>query len=238
MQRLCMAFDIYFNDDIYETCDPSDDKFVGKYLAQLNKKQSKGKTFDNTIEEGFYFSASCKIDLDEEEEEEVIDPKLIVKWGKGLNPIDYETLESHYKYLKAANPRSDNSNQEIFIKNLCYSHMQLMKAVREDRVDDYNKLTETYRKSFTQAGLKAVADTNEIADFAIGVTAETIEQYTPTEYYKNKKLFADFDGLGEYFQRFVLRPLKKLQHGIIEADSEFFVGDEDAGIVEVEEDDD
>ena len=104
--------------------------------------------------------------------------------------------------------------------------MQQMKAVREGRVDDYNKLTETYRKSFTTAGLKTVREANIDEEFTIGVNAETIEKYTPAEYYKNKQLYKDHDDLGEYLDRFLLRPLRNLMHGTKDRDYEFFVKDE------------
>jgi len=54
-----------------------------------------------------------------------------------------------------------------------------------------------------------------------------ISKYTPEEYYKDKKLYKDFDGIGEYFKRFVLRPLKNLQLGTTDRDKEFFVSDEE-----------
>ena len=50
-----------------------------------------------------------------------------------------------------------------------------------------------------------------------------IEQYTPAEYFKDKKLFRDADGLGEYFQRFVTRPLRNLMSGEKVMDPEFRV---------------
>lgn len=104
--------------------------------------------------------------------------------------------------------------------------MQQMKAVREGEIDNYNKLTESYRKSFQQAGLKTVKETNINEDFLIGVNAETIEKYTPAEYYKNKKLFADNDGIGGYIERFLLRPLRNLMHGTKDRDYEFYVKEE------------
>ena len=239
MQRMCMAFDIYFNEDLFDKCDTNDDTVVGKYFRQLNMNQNKGKTFDTTINEGgFSLSGERKqpkekrvavVDQygnEDSEKTEEINPKDIERWGVGLEPIDYEILNSHYKLLTDSNPQRD-SNVEIFIIDLCYTKMQQMKAVRESRVDDYKKLTESYIKSFTQAGLKTVRDTNEFEDFTIGVTAETIEKYTPAEYYKNRSLYKDADNIGDYISRFLLRPLRNLMQGTKERDTEFFVRDEE-----------
>lgn len=229
MQRICMAYDLYYNESIFDSCDNGNDNvIVGNYIKKLNMAQYKGRTFDTSLEEGFFFTGEKTTPLketDEDSDEPQIDPKDIDTWGGGLSAIDYDVLNSHYKFLKSANPQCD-SNAEIFITDLCYTKMQQMKAVREGRVDDYNKLTETYRKSFTTAGLKTVREANIDEEFTIGVNAETIEKYTPAEYYKNKQLYKDHDDLGEYLDRFLLRPLRNLMHGTKDRDYEFFVKDE------------
>lgn len=238
MQRMCMTFDIYFNEAAFDSCDTDDSTVLGNYFRKLNLSQHKGKTFENSIKEGFDLSGDRKpvketqevvnVDSDDEENEnaDMIDPADIEKWGAGLEPTDYTILNSHYRLLSSSNPQCDG-NAEIFIIDLCYTKMQQMKAVRESRVDDYKKLTESYIKSFTQAGLKTVKDTNAMEDFTIGVNAETIEKYTPAEYYKNRSLYKDHDNIGDYIERFLLRPLRNLMRGTKDRDAEFFVKDEE-----------
>lgn len=238
MQRMCMTFDIYFNEAAFDSCDTDDSTVLGNYFRKLNLSQHKGKTFEDSIKEGFDLSGDRKpvketqevvnVDGDDEENEnaDIIDPADIEKWGAGLEPTDYTILNSHYRLLSSSNPQCDG-NAEIFIIDLCYTKMQQMKAVRESRVDDYKKLTESYIKSFTQAGLKTVKDTNAMEDFTIGVNAETIEKYTPAEYYKNRSLYKDHDNIGDYIDRFLLRPLRNLMRGTKDRDAEFFVKDEE-----------
>lgn len=238
MQRMCMTFDIYFNETAFDSCDTDDSTVLGNYFRKLNLSQHKGKTFEDSIKEGFDLSGDRKpvketqevvnVDNDDEENEnaDMIDPADIEKWGAGLEPTDYTILNSHYRLLSSSNPQCDG-NAEIFIIDLCYTKMQQMKAVRESRVDDYKKLTESYIKSFTQAGLKTVKDTNAMEDFTIGVNAETIEKYTPAEYYKNRSLYKDHDNIGDYIDRFLLRPLRNLMRGTKDRDAEFFVKDEE-----------
>lgn len=235
MQRICMAFDLYYNDAIFDTCDDGTDAMLGNYIKRLNMNQYKGRTFSKSLDEGFEFnktSSHKKKNNNSEKQEEnkptvdKINPADIEKWGIGFDNVDYDILNSHYRLLKTANPNCD-SNQEIFIIDLCYTKMQQMKAVREGRVDDYNKLTDSYRKSFTQAGLKTVKDSNINEEFTIGVNVETIEKYTPAEYYKNKELYRDFDNIGDYINRFLLRPLRNLMHGTKDRDYEYYVKDEE-----------
>lgn len=230
VQRICMSFDIYYNDDIFETCKEDEDTLIGNYIKRMNMVQYKGKGFDATLQEGFTFKKESKVKSVVVEEpvfkEATIDKKDIARWGDGLSYADYENLNRHYKFLKQANPNCD-SNQEIFIEDLCYIKMQQMKAIREGRADDYSKMAEQYRRSFSQAGLKTTRDANETEAFTVGVNIETIEKYTPAEYYKNKSLHKDHDNIGDYMERFCLRPLRNLMYGTTDRDHEFFVKDEE-----------
>lgn len=257
MQRMCMMFDVYFSEELFNKCGDDNSTIVGKYFKKLNMVQYKEKTYEDTLNTGLIVvceevknaeeenkknpdkpefkvsefinniaSAKVRIDQNDTSEMDFISPEDIERWGDGFEPTDYAILNSHYRLLANSNPQSE-SNAEIFIIDLCYTKMQQMKAVREGRVDDYNKLTESYRKSFQQAGLKTVKDTNAMEDFTIGVNAETIEKYTPAEYYKNRSLYKDHDNIGDYITRFLLRPLRNLMQGTKDRDTEFFVKDEE-----------
>ncbi len=242
LQRMCMAFDLYYNETLFESCESNRDTLVGNYIRKLNMKQNTNKTFDTSIEEGFDVlsgekrvkgSKNKKIAIvdefgNEQDEEVKVSSKDLEKWGMGLEPDDYRSLNDHYKFLKNANPNCDN-NQEIFILDLCYTKMQQLKAVREGRIDDFNKLTESYRKSFAQAGLKTTPDEMKTADDCWSAWVNSVSQYTPEEFYKNKELYKDFDGLGEYYERFAVRPLRNLQTGTSDRDREFFVKEDDDG---------
>ena len=242
MQRMCIAFDIYFNEDLFDKCDTNDETVIGNYFRQLNMAQHHGKTFDDSINEGaFNLSGDRKkvkgkrvaiVDeydnVYEESADEKINPKDIEKWGAGYDYYDYQILNTHYEYLKKSNPNCD-SNQEIFITTLCEIYMQQKKAMREKDTKGYKDLSELYIKYFKESGLKSVKDTNESKDFITGVTISTIEKYTPSEFYKNKQLYKDYDGIGGIISRFFTRPLKNLQFGTNEQDPEYSIqdGDED-----------
>ena len=61
----------------------------------------------------------------------------------------------------------------------------------------------------------------------LGVWISDIEKYTPAEYYKDKDLYRDADGIGGYASRFIFRPLKNLLTGSKELDKEFNLSKED-----------
>lgn len=232
MQRLCMAFDIYYNEALYETCASDVTNVLGNYLKKFNLSNYRNKTFDDTLKEGFSFGLEKgkkkKKGQEEPEIGDIADSEDIERWGEGFSLADYRELNKHYKKLKKQNPNCD-SNQEIFLDELCLIKMLQKKAAREFKADDVARMSEQYRKAFEKAGLKTVRDTSEAENFTIGVSIETIEQFTPAEYYKNKGKYADFDSLGEYILRHMLRPLRNLQHGSVDRDHEFYISDEEDG---------
>ena len=228
IKRICMAYDLYYNEDLVDSCMKKSKATppLGEYVRKLNIVQHRGKTFDNSIDEGFIFDPELEPPDTTDYTVSTIPGSVKERWGSGFSDAEYKILEEHYKNLKKNNPDLD-SNQEIFIIDLCYIKMQQMDALRSKKTDDFNKLSESYRKTFTQAGLKAVKESTNDDEFAIGVNAQIIEQFTPAEYYKDKERYKDFDGLGDYFKRILLRPLRNLQFGTNDRDSEYYVKEEE-----------
>lgn len=234
MQRICMAFDLYYSESLFDGCCKDGNVEIGNYMKRLNMVQYKGKTFDTTIAEGFDFNKrKVKKEPEKPTQESAIEQKeptipksYIKRWGNGFEPDEYEYLNSHYTYLKEANPNCD-SNQEIFITDLCVTKLQQMQAVRDKNIDNYNKLTELYRKLFQQAGLKTVKESTTSAEDCWASWTSIISRQAPEEYYKDKQLYKDMDGLDDYFKRHVGRPVNNLQLGTTDRDYEYFVGDEE-----------
>lgn len=235
MQRLCMAFDIYFNEKVFDKCDTNDDTVIGNYFRMLNMSQNKGKTFEDSINEGlFNLSGDRRPDVghrtvvvDEygNEVDEEVDKELVKKWGTGFSKAEYDYLNSHYEWLKEKNPRADNS-QELFINTLCYTYMKSMMALRDNDMKLYKDMQELYMKQFKESGIKTVEEVNTDGD-SWGTWVEQISQYTPEEIYRNKKRYCDFDGFDDYMKRNVIRPRDNIINGTEIRDDEFYVHDED-----------
>ena len=79
-QRVCMLFDIWWNEKIFNQIDPNENGVIGKYVKKINKKQYMGRTFANSIEEGFRLYASDDDDVEANTVEAVSESK-VKKWG-------------------------------------------------------------------------------------------------------------------------------------------------------------
>ena len=235
MDRMCQLFDWYYSDEIFAATRKisADRSRVCAYPAKTNLPQyeAKGKTYVDTIADRANNVIHSLDELDEmkADGQTGITKAMFERWGQ-VSTEDIIALEDHYKMLKKQNPNCDN-NQEIFIKDLCYTKLLQLKSFKDGNSGDFEKYTKLYRDTFKQAGLKTIQETDASGEETLGVTLAVISQYTPEEYYKDKKLYKDFDGIGEYFSRFVLRPLKNLVLGTTERDKEYCVKDgEDDGM--------
>lgn len=209
----------------------SDRSRISHYAAKKNLNVGNRKTYLDTLKHNQEQKQYEVITSREQakSEDSTITATAVDRWGVGFTEMDYKNLDEHYRMLKKNNPNCDN-NQEIFIKSLCNINMLMIKALQSGDAKEYTGLVDQYSKTFKQAGLRTIEEKDNSADETLGVTLATIAQYTPEEYYLNKKLYKDHDGLGEYFERFVKRPLKNLMFGSNDRDYEYFVkddGDED-----------
>ena len=231
LDRICMIGDWYINDALVKTSrakNPENPR-ITEVIRKGQLSPNTGKTYDDVIKERATGVISSMDEYGDLKEKGAISvpQTAIERWGVGIfSDDDYRFLEDHYKLLKKQNPNCDN-NQEIFIKDLCYIKLQQMNSMRDKKTDDFKRSTELYRDTFKQAGLKTVSDVDSSNDETLGVTLAVISQYTPEEYYKDRKLYKDFDGLGEYISRYLLRPLKNLITGSTDRDEEHQVREGD-----------
>lgn len=229
MDRMCQLFDWYYSDEIFTATRKisADRSRVCAYPAKANLPQyeAKNKTYADTIADRANNLISSVEDLEEIKAEGQVNITKIMfeRWGQ-VSPEDIVALEDHYKMLKKQNPNCDN-NQEIFIKDLCYTKILQMKSFRNGNSADFEKYTKLYRDTFKQAGLKTVQEDDGSSENTLGINAAIISQYTPEEFYKNKQLYKDFDGIGEYFERHVLRALRNLMFNENKRDDEYNIGD-------------
>lgn len=206
----------------------SDRSRISHYAAKKNINVGGRKTYIDTLKYNYENQKYQIITSKEQTQDEniTVTASSIDRWGVGLTEIDYKTLDDHYRMLKKNNPNCD-SNQEIFIKSLCNINMLMVRALREGDSDKYVKLTDQYAKTFKNAGLKAVEEKDASNDETFCMTLGFISDYTPEEFYKDKKLYADYDKLGEYIERHITRPMINLEKGIDVRDFEYFVPEVD-----------
>ncbi|MSS09488.1 hypothetical protein FYJ38_12650 [Clostridium sp. WB02_MRS01] len=231
IRRICEKYDIYYSVSLLNASRKitKNRSRIHTYISKSNLTQYAGKTFDTTLDEERNNTISSIEDYAEKKAngEVSITKTTLKRWGIGVfEDNDYAVLEEHYKMLKENNPNADN-NQEIFIKSLCHLNMLMIKALKDKDLDGYTKANGEYAKTFKQAGLKTVEEKDSSNDETFCMTLGFISDYTPEEFYQDKELYKDSDGIGDYIERHVTRPMINLETGSSIRDKEFFVPETD-----------
>ena len=152
MDRMCQLFDWYYSDEIFAATRKisADRSRVCAYPAKTNLPQyeAKGKTYVDTIADRANNVIHSLDELDEmkADGQTGITKVMFERWGQ-VSTEDIIALEDHYKMLKKQNPNCDN-NQEIFIKDLCYTKLLQLKSFKDGNSGDFEKYTKLYRDTF------------------------------------------------------------------------------------------
>ena len=231
IRRMCMKFDLYFSDKVLTMIDASKREYespMKAYLSKVNLAQVPGTTFDDTLDEEREVHIDTVEDIDDLSKKRSTEYVPTVDdydmWGPGYTAQEYKMLNAHYHSL--VDVSDDLSRQDAIIRTLCETYIMKERARQREEIGKYKDLSKIYTDYYAVAGFKKRKSTDEMANENLGVMAAIAEGIGPAEYYQDKTLFRDYDGIGEYMDRFVRRPLQNLMTGETEMDPEYNVGDD------------
>lgn len=136
--------------------------------------------------------------------------ELAKKWGMGFSADDLQWLEENYIEWTSENDCRKLSAKKL-IKMICIKELEIRKAIEDGQATDKleKSLLELMNNSnLTPKTMGSVTDDDSSKTY--GEFIRDIERYRPCEYFEDKEIYEDADGIGKYFQDFVLRPLKNL----------------------------
>lgn len=151
--------------------------------------------------------------------------ELAKKWGMGFSADDLQWLEENYIEWTSENDCRKLSAKKL-IKMICIKELEIRKAIEDGQATD--KLEKSLLELMNNSNLtpKTMSTANEEdGSKSFGEFIRDIEMYRPCEYYEDKSIYADHSKIEEYYNRFILRPMKNLLLGNREFDKEFNVED-------------
>lgn len=231
LKRVCMHWDIYYTDKLAASCysvSGNTTRMI-KHLKTCNLGQYNGKTFDS------YLLEVANIISDDSDvskyDSEHVTTDIVTIWGLGYTEAEYKMLNDHYNILKEQIDSNDPI-QDALIKDACEQHI-LKYRYRDNDIDKYDKVSKLYQNTLSNANLKPRAvnkdQLNNNPDECWGNFIKTVETISPADYFKDKKIFEDFDKMDEYYKRFIKRPTDNLINGTSVMDEEFSIKADDDG---------
>lgn len=226
MERICQITDMYVDDTAWAASRKvsANRSRMSAYVSKLNLNQSTvGATYADTLlrrwEEEIKNAESI-----EQAARNGADEDAARRFGLGFSDSDYDAMQAEYdSWVQKEGKPIDKRQEELYV-TMCFLRLNLQKSVQNGSAG-VGTVANSY-KSFIEAATTEIEDRKRLAEQEaemkpVGMLFKTIEQYTPAEFYKDKKLYGDFDQLGEYIERHMVRPLRNLLTGTKELDKEF-----------------
>lgn len=184
----------------------------GVYIGQLWKTLIKQK--NNAVQ-------FCEWKIEYEEKVvyngiEITDD-LIFKWGD-RDLKDYEFLQKKYDKI-CETTKVETEEIVTLVEEICIKHLELRKLRDGAVIPDgkiYKDTLDALQALMKTAGLdsrsKREMDSLDSLD-TYGLRIKEIEENEPAQFFKDKKLYKDYDKIVELFIKFILRPLKNMLTG-------------------------
>ena len=156
VKRLCMTFDIYFNEKAFDDAINNAKKreknisALGAYINMIQLSQFKGKSYEDTIsdEEKDDFVASISSNTSDSVD---IDEKTIEFFGAGFSSEDYKFLKREYGDWTTRHECQTKAQEEVF-KDICFNRLQNLKALQ--RGEDTKDITASFQKMLDSGKLQ------------------------------------------------------------------------------------
>lgn len=232
---MCRKLDIGYSEGILKAAITEVEN--GKKTAVYQIYMTKFNSIGDLNGAGVDFDASdtfVEDDSEEDQEEQIIkseraltEKDLVDRWGYGWTLEELQWLERDYTSWSTRHECNSLSLERLF-EMICVKELEIRNTRRDGKPTD--KLEKSLRELLSASNLtpKNMSATNETeATKTFGLWLKDIEQHRPAEYFEDKELYSDYDGIGEYFERFVLRPMKNLLTGTRDFDKEFNVEEEE-----------
>lgn len=226
MERVCQIIDLCVNETAWAAARKisANRNRMSGYFSKLNIRQSsEDSTYSDTLVRRFEAEAEMPNEASDTGDTSV-NLDVIRRFGLGFSDSDYDTLQGEYdSWVERCGAPVDKRQDELYV-SICYLKLNLQNSVRNGAAG-VGALANSY-KAFIEAATTEIEDRKKKAESEmqlspLGVMIRDIEEHCPADFYKDQKLYADYDHLREYITRFMTRPLNNLLTGSKEMDKEF-----------------
>ena len=228
LRIIARQWDLYLNNTMYKRIAKGqlDKSRVADLIKYNSIAPHKGKNYLDVERE------MADKEEDDESDSRVefeVTPEIIDRWGTIYNKAEYELLEGHYHSFDDQKTEGDIVQEKLLLQ-LCQIYLMQVDCAKNKDGEQYSKLVKTYQDTLKSGNFKPVqkgSDVND-AEQCFGVFLKLCENFNPATLYLAPEYGVDRDGMGEYYDRFVKRPVENFVLGTNKQDDEYYIsaGDE------------
>ena len=197
--------------------------YIMKLIATKKSMTKEGINDFQYEDVGTIFVDKQQIDV----KELPIPQDVIEFWGRGLSRGDMEFLETQYTNFKQTH-RADTYAEIVLLKEVCMTMLDIKKMrENQDDISDKVKQLQALMKSLDISPNIANANAANKGLDTFGLWIADIEKDEPAQWLKNNPIadmFRDVTNTEDYFQKYIVRPLKNF----IQGSKDFNIDDKEA----------
>ena len=189
--------------------DPSIFGIYKSKIVNTQKGNNLGKMAEATASMDLTFRETAIPEHSEDEQEFEGADGVVAFWGDGYTTDEYRFLEKELTEWKRSYSCQTKAEEFLF-KQICLKILGLETANKEDGKggDAILKSIQELLKTTALTPAQQNAASSGKGTETWGIFIKNIEETTPAEYYKDKTLFKDIDGMEEYIKKYIVRPIK------------------------------
>ena len=158
VKRLCMAFDIYYREDVFNSAirnykdSDTNTSPMSQYMRviQLTQYNRNKETYENTLEKENQHEIAEASPVDASTDFKA-DKYTMDFFGSGFSNEDYEFLKREYEDWTARHECKTKAQEEVF-KDICFNRLQNLKALRKG--EETKDITAAFQKMLDSGKLQ------------------------------------------------------------------------------------
>lgn len=212
LKNIFRIYDIPFFEKEWESAINDKNETIGVYFKNLYLNHKNQSWIDGDIQENDHVKTN---------ELGVMDEELIARWGEGWSISELQWLERDYTEW-TNNHDCDKLSTKKLVQMICIKELEIRNARQSGKPTE--KLEKSLMEIMNNSNLtprtqSAVSENSSTKTF--GMWVQDIEKYRPAEYFEDKSIYKDYDNILDYWNRFILRPMKNLLCNTRDFDKEF-----------------
>jgi len=208
------------------------------FSLYLMKLIATKKSMDKSGENNFQYEDVGVIFTEKEiDTSEIPIPEEVIKfWGDGLTRDEIEYLETEYANFKNTH-KADTYAEIVLLKQVCYTMLDIKNArMNQDETADLVKELQALMKNLAIAPSTAKNSQSGGID-TFGLWIQDIEKSEPAQWLKTDPrgdMYRDVGNIEDYFQKYIVRPLKNFILGSKDFNVEEELFDDEYDDMEIE----
>lgn len=243
IHRLCIILNVKYTNEAVDATKAHINSLIesgkqsnivfGLYKAKI---VATNKSMDKSIVqyEGYEDVGAIYLDKKIEIPEIPIPQDVINFWGKDVARKDIEFLETQYANFKQTH-KAEAYAEIVLLKEVCYTMLNIknLRAAGDDTADAIKELQSLMKNLAISPNIANTASTNK-GNETFGLWIQDIEREEPAQWLKTDPrgdMYRDVGNVEEYFQKYIVRPLKNFILGSKDFNvNEENIDDEDGAI--------